>query len=448
MSETLGVTLRNFGLSDEQAGKLTVLQEAGRKLDFVYHHTDDGRDPQHTADQFDEFHNRLAVFSAEGAVPQQFAAALWDHLAPRFVGWRPGFIEGVEARNLGDVLTWLDQAIDTKLGRHIPPEVREASQEVRVRFDDLLFAYEAGTWRDSRTSGEVRDTLAFMALLDEKIRNVLYGDTRIVDLRQMVLHGSVEQTIGRDLAAEIQAESQGYRANLASISDVVDRLRAAGIDVQTGPEQDAVRVMVGSSTLANIRADLSEFRLGIERRYDSVDPDSYATRLEVRGELRFVSAFEHAVSRISVSGIIDLREVAINYGYDAEGAATDRSAGVEYVHAVERARRLYDSNISTISPFIERLAEIGVTVRTGFRAVAEDMLDSVRSYGQAELNRLLDTNRLRAIVRNIDRYVSEMRSSTSLDAKNYWLRVAGRGPGTALGPSRSLGQTTQRGRSI
>ena len=234
MSKTLTENLKTFGLSNEQIDKLAVLQEAGRKLDFVYHATDDGRDPQRTATEFDDFRNRLAAFSAEGAMPQQFAAALWDHLAPRFVGWRPGFIEGVEAPDLNGVLTRLDQAIDEKLGRDIPPEVREVSQALRTRFDDLLLAYEAGTWRDSRTSGEVRDALGFMASLDEKIRNLLYGNAREIDLSKTIEEYGSAREVGRDQAFDNQFEARGYQAQLNMVSDILDRLRDAGIQLRAG----------------------------------------------------------------------------------------------------------------------------------------------------------------------------------------------------------------------
>jgi len=234
MSEVLSDTLKNLGLSDEQIGRLTALQEAGRNIDFVYHHTDDGHDPQHTADQFDDFRNRLAAFSAEGVVPQQFAAALWDHLAPRFVGWRPGFIEDVEVPNLGAALAYLDQAIDIKLGRHIPSEVREVSQAVRTRFDNLAFAYEAGAWRDERTSGEVRDDLAFLASLDEKIRNVLYSGAREVDLRKTIEELGLLRGVERRHVSDTVFEARGYEAQLNMVSDVLDRLGAVGVQVRAG----------------------------------------------------------------------------------------------------------------------------------------------------------------------------------------------------------------------
>ena len=232
--KSVSATLKTLGLSEDQAAKLAGLQETGRKIDFVYHHSDDGRDPKQTANQFADFRNRLAAFSAEGSLAQKFAAALWDHLTPRYVGWRPEFIEGVEAGSLGDVLTRLDQAIDVKLGRDIPAVVHEASREIRARFDDLLLAYETGSWRDTRTSGEVRDELAFVAAFDEKIRNVLYGNAREIDVRVTIEEVGLGRGVGRAGATEASFEARGYEAQLKTVSDVLDRLVTAGVKVRSG----------------------------------------------------------------------------------------------------------------------------------------------------------------------------------------------------------------------
>lgn len=234
MSENFSEALKTIGLSDAQIDRLVALQEAGRKIDFAYHSTDDGRDPRRAAAQFDEFYGQIKVFSEEGNVAQKFAAALWDHLAPRFVGWRPEFIEGVEARELGGVLTRLDQGIDAKLGRAIPLELRVASQEVRAKFDDLLFAYEAGAWRDTRTPGEVRDELIFVAGLDEKIRNMLYGNARSIDLRSAIEDYHPSRVVGGGHQSDASFEVRAYQAQLASVADILDRLRTAGIEVHSG----------------------------------------------------------------------------------------------------------------------------------------------------------------------------------------------------------------------
>jgi hypothetical protein len=234
MSENFSEALKTVGLSDAQRGKLVALQEVGRKIDFVYHYSDDGSDPRRAANQFDEFIGGLKVFSEEGGAPRKFVAALWDHLAPRFVGWRPEFIEGIEAKELVGTLTRLDQDIDAKLGRTIPPEVRVASQEVRTRFDDLLFAYEAGTWRDTRTPGEVRDELIFVAGLDEKIRNVLYGNAWSIDLRSTIENYHPSSGAEHKHQSDSTFEARAYQAQLASVSDILDRLQTAGIEVHSG----------------------------------------------------------------------------------------------------------------------------------------------------------------------------------------------------------------------
>ena len=279
MSEAVSTALNSLGLSGEQQGRLAALQEAGRKIDFVYHYSDDGSDPRRAANQFDEFHGQLRAFSNEGETPRRFAAALWDHLAPRFVGWRPEFIEGVEARELGGILTRLDWEIDARLGRTIPSDVRAVSQDVRTRFDDLLFAYEAATWRDTRTPGEVRDELVFVASFEEKIRNVLYGSAREVDLRRTIEDYSPAREVAGRSTPESVFEARAYEAQLAKVSDLVERLRAAGVPVQAGltfkvaPER---LLQARSDDLTPSRAYVAPQRNGsLAERQPASDADQY-----------------------------------------------------------------------------------------------------------------------------------------------------------------------------
>jgi hypothetical protein len=103
---------------------------------------------------------------------------------------------------------------------------------VRTRFDDLLFAYEAATWRDTRTPGEVRDELVFVASFDEKIRNVLYGNAREVDLRRVIEDYSPVREAVERAVPDSAFEARAYEAQLAKIADLVGRLRAAGVPVQ------------------------------------------------------------------------------------------------------------------------------------------------------------------------------------------------------------------------
>ncbi len=234
MSDTIVDALKAVGLTDRQIGELTALQEQGRGIDFRYHFTDDGSDSLRRGSQIDEFMAHLRAFAMEGEAPLQFAASLWEHVTPRFVGWKPDFAEDVETRHIGYFHVRLDQEIDARLGRDIPQSVRATALDVRERFDDLSFAYETGAWRDARTPGEVRDELLFVAFLDEKIRGVLYGDNRVIDLTREFADVGAVKSAGRDLALEPSFEGRAYQAQLSALADILGRLRGAGIEIRAG----------------------------------------------------------------------------------------------------------------------------------------------------------------------------------------------------------------------
>ena len=231
---TVADALKAYGLSDQQVGELTALQEQGRGIDFRYHFTDDGSDPLKLGSHIDEFMARLREFAAEGEVPREFAVSLWEHVTPRFIGWKPDFAEEVESRHLGYFHVRLDQEIDERLGRDIPQSARAAALDVRERFDDLSFAYEAGAWRDSRTPGEVRDELLFVASLDEKLRDVLYGGAKLIDLTQEMADLTTVKSVSPDSKLEPSFEARAYQAQLTSVADILDRLRDAGVEIRTG----------------------------------------------------------------------------------------------------------------------------------------------------------------------------------------------------------------------
>ena len=233
-SGTIAEALKTYGLSDQQVGELTALQEQGRGIDFRYHFTDDGRDPLHLGSHIDEFTTRLRAFAAEGEAPREFAASLWEHVTPRIVGWKPDFAEEVEIRHLGYFHLRLDQEIDARLCRDIPQSVRTDALDVRERFDDLSFSYETGSWRDARTSGEVRDELLFVATLDEKLRDVLYGNAKFVDLTRETAGVEAVKSAGLDARLEPSFEARAYQAQLASVADILGRLRGAGVEIRTG----------------------------------------------------------------------------------------------------------------------------------------------------------------------------------------------------------------------
>jgi hypothetical protein len=152
--------------------------------------------------------------------------------------------------------------------------------------------------------------------------------------------------------------------------------------------------------IANARNGVAELRGQLERHYDGLAEDSYATRMEAREDLRFIHEFERAIAGVKSGDVIDLRRVGIDYGYDPEEAFSDRSVGLEYVPPIEQERRQFDRDMGRVQPFINSLEEAGVIVRREFREVRQDEHES-RIFGsdQTSLNRYLDLQeRLPALI--------------------------------------------------
>lgn len=146
-----------------------------------------------------------------------------------------------------------------------------------------------------------------------------------------------------------------------------------------------------AALLSRVRDSVAELRAGLERRYDNVDEDSYASRMDARADLRFAYQFELAIAKVKPGDEVDLRRVGINYGYDAEEAYSDRSVGLEYVPAIERERSQFRSDMNLVQPFIDDLEKAGVIVRRQFRELwHEDIDPRIFRSDQVNLNRHLD----------------------------------------------------------
>lgn len=111
---------------------------------------------------------------------------------------------------------------------------------------------------------------------------------------------------------------------------------------------------------------LAEERLGAVRRsYDETDPDSYVTRMEGHEQILFLVRFVKELKQVAATGHVDLREFIVDYGYDAEDAASDASCGLEYEPAHERAAELYNLHLEGIQPWLDKLNSAGIEVFTG-----------------------------------------------------------------------------------
>jgi len=155
----------------------------------------------------------------------------------------------------------------------------------------------------------------------------------------------------------------------------------------SGAENESGSVAV----LNEIRGEVAAARESLRQRYDNIDEDSYASRSQARDDPGFVGRFEEIIAKVKPSDTVDLRRVGINYGYDPEEAYSDRSVGLEYVPAIKRERSQYERDIRRVQPFIDRMEDAGVKVRTDFRQIwHEDYYPDIFRSDQESLNRYLD----------------------------------------------------------
>ena len=91
--------------------------------------------------------------------------------------------------------------------------------------------------------------------------------------------------------------------------------------------------------------------------------DSYATR---SGLHRRISDLAFARGRIMrpVDGTINFGRVLVDFGHDAEAAASDQACGIEHVSEADQARTEHAVLIERLAPEIYTLRHAGFTVLT------------------------------------------------------------------------------------
>jgi hypothetical protein len=124
--------------------------------------------------------------------------------------------------------------------------------------------------------------------------------------------------------------------------------------------------------IAAVRADAVKLLNQERAAYDKISEDSYASRIEGRERVNFLTWFTSKVAKADASRVVNLRRTIIDYGYDPEAAASDQSCGLEYVSEAERKETDYQINIGSVSGLIQRLERSGVQVLTGVRRVFPD----------------------------------------------------------------------------
>jgi hypothetical protein len=118
-------------------------------------------------------------------------------------------------------------------------------------------------------------------------------------------------------------------------------------------------------SVIDVRDEASALLRAARAHFDKIDEDSFASRIEARNRVNFLTRFSHKISRAEPGRTVDLRQTIVDYGYDPEAAATDRSCGLDYVPEADRKEMDYHVNISTVSGLIRRLETAGVQVAMG-----------------------------------------------------------------------------------
>src|SRR5205823_5739041 len=83
--------------------------------------------------------------------------------------------------------------------------------------------------------------------------------------------------------------------------------------------------------ISEVRSDAQELLAAARKQYEGIDDDSYASRIEARDTINFLTRFNQKVSIAEPGRTVDLRRTIVDYGYDPEAAAADQSCGLVYV---------------------------------------------------------------------------------------------------------------------
>src|SRR3954469_5430895 len=132
------------------------------------------------------------------------------------------------------------------------------------------------------------------------------------------------------------------------------------------------RKRVRDQHITQVRQDAKLQLLRAREQYVQLDEDAYASRLEVRDQIAFLTNFNQKLAKLNPGSVLDLRRTIVDYGYDHEEAAADQMSGIEYVPEADRRQADYDRNLHGVSKFISRLESAGVRVKVGVRRISPE----------------------------------------------------------------------------
>src|SRR3954463_14850367 len=132
------------------------------------------------------------------------------------------------------------------------------------------------------------------------------------------------------------------------------------------------RNRIGNQHITQVRQDAKLQLLRAREQYEKLDEDSYASRIEARDQIAFLTTFNRKLAGLSPGSVLDLRRTIVDYGYDYEEAAADQMSGIEYVPEADRRQADHDRNLHGVSKFITRLERAGVRFKVGVRRISPE----------------------------------------------------------------------------
>src|SRR4051812_35119086 len=92
---------------------------------------------------------------------------------------------------------------------------------------------------------------------------------------------------------------------------------------QLSQQSRPVENTTGAYHIAQVRQDARKQLLTVREKYAQLDEDSYASRLEARDQMAFLTMFNQKLAKLNPGGVLDLRRTIVDHGPDYEEAAAD-----------------------------------------------------------------------------------------------------------------------------
>ena len=121
--------------------------------------------------------------------------------------------------------------------------------------------------------------------------------------------------------------------------------------------------------IGGVRLDVEQRLERAQVRYNGMDEDSYASRIEVRSDVGFLANFRAQLDDAEAGKPVDLSQTVTDYGYDEEAAFTAERSGMTYVREERRLQAEHETHIANVAPLVDQLRAAGVEVDTSFHLI-------------------------------------------------------------------------------